>query len=87
MYVADLKRALDLLGDKLAQLYGQGESPMTITHLSREMHADRSPSALGAAPGFGRPARLLRGGEGGRRGRPASCRWARSARSSSRAIP
>ena len=42
MYVADLKRALDLLGNKLAQLYGQGESPMTITHLSREMHADRS---------------------------------------------
>ncbi len=41
MYVSDLKRALDLLGDKLAQLYGQGESPMTITHLSREMHADR----------------------------------------------
>jgi long-chain acyl-CoA synthetase len=41
MYVADLKRALDLLGDKFAQLYGQGESPMTITHLSREMHADR----------------------------------------------
>ncbi len=42
MYVSDLKRALDLLGDKLAQLYGQGESPMTITHLSREMHADRA---------------------------------------------
>ena len=42
MYVADLKRALDLLGPKLAQLYGQGESPMTITHLSREMHADRA---------------------------------------------
>jgi long-chain acyl-CoA synthetase len=42
MYVSDLKRALDLLGNKLAQLYGQGESPMTITHLSREMHADRS---------------------------------------------
>ncbi len=41
MYVADLKRALDLLGDRLCQLYGQGESPMTITHLSREMHADR----------------------------------------------
>jgi long-chain acyl-CoA synthetase len=41
MYVADLKHALDLLGNKLAQLYGQGESPMTITHLSREMHADR----------------------------------------------
>jgi acyl-CoA synthetase (AMP-forming)/AMP-acid ligase II len=41
MYVSDLKRALDLLGSKLSQLYGQGESPMTITHLSREMHADR----------------------------------------------
>ncbi|MFZ5782387.1 MAG: AMP-binding protein [Pseudomonadota bacterium] len=42
MYVADLKRALDVLGDRLVQLYGQGESPMTITHLSREMHADRA---------------------------------------------
>ena len=42
MYVSDLKRALYLLGDRLAQIYGQGESPMTITHLSREMHADRS---------------------------------------------
>jgi long-chain acyl-CoA synthetase len=41
MYVSDLKRALDLLGNKLCQLYGQGESPMTITHLSREMHAER----------------------------------------------
>ena len=40
MYVSDLKRALDLLGNKLSQLYGQGESPMTITHLSRELHAD-----------------------------------------------
>ncbi|MBL6615535.1 MAG: AMP-binding protein [Reyranella sp.] len=43
MYVSDLKRALDLLGDnKLSQLYGQGESPMTITHLSQAMHADRN---------------------------------------------
>jgi len=41
MYLSDLKRALDLLGNKLTQLYGQGESPMTITHLSREIHADR----------------------------------------------
>jgi acyl-CoA synthetase (AMP-forming)/AMP-acid ligase II len=41
MYVSDLKHALDLLGNKLVQIYGQGESPMTITHLSREMHADR----------------------------------------------
>ncbi|CAN5736789.1 long-chain fatty acid--CoA ligase [soil metagenome] len=40
MYLSDLKRALELLGDRLFQIYGQGESPMTITHLSREMHAD-----------------------------------------------
>ena len=40
MYVSDLKRAMDVLGDRaLCQLYGQGESPMTITHLSRDMHA------------------------------------------------
>jgi acyl-CoA synthetase (AMP-forming)/AMP-acid ligase II len=41
MYVSDLKRALEGLGNVLCQLYGQGESPMTITHLSREMHALR----------------------------------------------
>src|SRR6478735_6129264 len=42
MYVSDLKRAMEILGDRaLTQLYGQGESPMTITHLSREMHANR----------------------------------------------
>src|SRR5689334_7872790 len=40
MYVSDLKRAMAVLGDRaLCQLYGQGESPMTITHLSREIHA------------------------------------------------
>ncbi|MBS0541415.1 MAG: AMP-binding protein, partial [Proteobacteria bacterium] len=38
MYVSDLKNAMKLLGNVLCQLYGQGESPMTITHLSREMH-------------------------------------------------
>jgi len=41
MYVADLLKAIDLLGPKLAQIYGQGEAPMTITALSKEMHADR----------------------------------------------
>jgi acyl-CoA synthetase (AMP-forming)/AMP-acid ligase II len=41
MYVADLKRALDVLGPKLYQLYGQGESPMTITGLDQALHADR----------------------------------------------
>ncbi len=37
MYVADCQAALARFGPRLAQLYGQGESPMTITHLSREM--------------------------------------------------
>jgi len=41
MYLADCKAALDLLGPKLAQLYGQGESPMTISALSSRHYADR----------------------------------------------
>ena len=40
MYVSDLKRALALLGPKLFQVYGQGESPMTITGLPKALHAD-----------------------------------------------
>ena len=40
MYVSDLKRALALFGPKLYQLYGQGESPMTITGLAKAAHAD-----------------------------------------------
>jgi long-chain acyl-CoA synthetase len=42
MYVADCRAALDRFGPKLAQLYGQGESPMTITALSRQVHAESS---------------------------------------------
>jgi long-chain acyl-CoA synthetase len=37
MYVADLKVAIARFGFKLAQLYGQGESPMTITGMSRAL--------------------------------------------------
>jgi len=40
MYLADLKRALALFGPRLYQLYGQGEAPMTITHVTKAMHAD-----------------------------------------------
>jgi acyl-CoA synthetase (AMP-forming)/AMP-acid ligase II len=39
-YVADLEAALAVFGPRLYQLYGQGESPMTITGLTRAMHAD-----------------------------------------------
>ena len=41
MYLADLEVALDVLGPRLAQIYGQGETPMTITALSKADHADR----------------------------------------------
>ncbi len=40
MYVADLERALSIFGPKLFQLFGQGEAPMTITGLTKKMHAD-----------------------------------------------
>ena len=40
MYVADLKKAIALLGPKLFQLYGQGEAPMTISGLTKRMHGD-----------------------------------------------
>ena len=40
MYVADLTRAIKLFGPKFYQLYGQGEAPMTISGLSKRMHAD-----------------------------------------------
>ncbi len=42
MYLADLEDALGVFGPRLAQIYGQGETPMTITGLSKQDHADRS---------------------------------------------
>jgi acyl-CoA synthetase (AMP-forming)/AMP-acid ligase II len=42
MYLADLDAAHEALGFRLAQIYGQGESPMTITALDRRAHADRA---------------------------------------------
>ncbi len=41
MYLADLEDALGVFGPRLAQIYGQGETPMTITALSKADHADR----------------------------------------------
>jgi len=38
MYVADIERAIDFFGPKLCQIYGQGESPMTITYLPHRLH-------------------------------------------------
>ncbi|MEN3284473.1 MAG: hypothetical protein V7607_5613 [Solirubrobacteraceae bacterium] len=41
MLVADVVRALDRLGPSLAQIYGQGETPMTITRLTKADVGDR----------------------------------------------
>ncbi|NVN87423.1 MAG: AMP-binding protein [Rhodopseudomonas sp.] len=38
MYLADIKDALATMGQRFVQIYGQGESPMTITSLRREWH-------------------------------------------------
>ena len=35
MYLEDCKQAISVLGGRLAQIYGQGESPMTITSLAK----------------------------------------------------
>lgn len=49
MYVADLERALGLFGPRLVQIYGQGESPMTITCMSKADYAEhRAKGRLGS---------------------------------------
>lgn len=40
MYVADARAALKRFGPRLTQIYGQGESPMTITALTRHVIGD-----------------------------------------------
>ena len=40
MYLADLDQAQVAFGHRLAQIYGQGESPMCITALDKRAHAD-----------------------------------------------
>ncbi|MBF9030969.1 AMP-binding protein [Rhodobacterales bacterium HKCCE3408] len=42
MYVADIMEAVERLGPRFVQVYGQGESPMTITALSRAQVCDRT---------------------------------------------
>lgn len=40
MYLADIRDAIAVMGQRFVQIYGQGESPMTITSLPRAFHAD-----------------------------------------------
>lgn len=42
MYAADIDEALSLFGPRFVQIYGQGETPMTITSLPRELVADET---------------------------------------------
>ncbi|HQN14435.1 MAG TPA: long-chain fatty acid--CoA ligase [Quisquiliibacterium sp.] len=56
MYVSDLVKALDRFGPRLYQLYGQGETPMTITGLSKRDHVgDGGPAHLQRLGSCGTP--------------------------------
>ena len=48
MYVESLKKALVAFGQVFAQIYGQGESPMTITGLRRADHDGAADAVLGS---------------------------------------
>lgn len=56
MYVSDALKAIDRFGSRFAQIYGQGESPMTITLLSKQEIADRNhPRWIDRLASAGRP--------------------------------
>ncbi len=60
MYVEDALKALDRFGPRLAQIYGQGESPMTITVLSKADIAGRDhPRWREKLASVGRPFRCI----------------------------
>ncbi len=48
MYVESLKKAMTTFGPVFAQIYGQGESPMTITGLRRADHESADDAVLGS---------------------------------------
>ena len=53
MYVESLKKAMAAFGPVFAQIYGQGESPMTITGLRRADH-ERADDAILGSVGYAR---------------------------------
>jgi len=60
MYVEDALKALERFGPRLAQIYGQGESPMTITVLPKADIADREhPRWRERLASAGRPFRCI----------------------------
>jgi len=92
MYADDLRNALATLGNRFVQIYGQGESPMTITALARVQLADRnhprprcarSPSCVATAPLWVPTTSKWKKPPAPARTRPAAKRWWRSRRPSS----
>ena len=60
MYVEDARKALERFGPRLAQIYGQGESPMTITVLTKdEVAGDTHPRYRERLASVGRPFRCV----------------------------
>jgi long-chain acyl-CoA synthetase len=60
MYVEDALKALSRFGPRLAQIYGQGESPMTITVLTKDEIAGRDhPRWQERLASVGRPFRCV----------------------------
>ncbi len=53
MYLEEIRRSLQVFGDVFVQIYGQGESPMTITVLRREDHRTADDAVL-ASVGWAR---------------------------------
>ncbi|WP_029005900.1 AMP-binding protein [Azorhizobium doebereinerae] len=73
MYVEDTIAALDAFGDHLVQIYGQGETPMTITTLGREDIANRrDPRWREKLGSVGRPFAMLDVALVDGQGRPAA---------------
>lgn len=54
MYLADIREALSVLGQRFVQIYGQGETPMTITALGRRWHTDADARSLHRLGSVGR---------------------------------
>ncbi|HSV70009.1 MAG TPA: AMP-binding protein [Methylibium sp.] len=48
MHAEELKKSMAVLGPVFAQIYGQGEAPMTITCVDRAAHARNDPAVLGS---------------------------------------
>jgi acyl-CoA synthetase (AMP-forming)/AMP-acid ligase II len=48
MYVEELKKSLAVFGQVFVQIYGQGETPMTITCLRQQDHAVHDDAVLGS---------------------------------------